>query len=351
MPQKQPPIPKLRHHKASGQAAVVIDGKWIYLGRHGTAVAEEAYNRTISEWLNNGRRLPPEPDAMTISELYLAYWQHASARYVRPDGRPKGELSAIRCAMRPLRELYGSTPAAEFGPLKLTTIQRRFIAAGYARTIVNDQVQRVRRMFKWAVANELIPPSVFHGLQAVTGLRIGESKARESRDVQPVPEPRVNAVLARVNRQVRAMIELQLLCGARPAEIAMMRAADIDMNRFGRHVLAPDEIRASNFVGGALLLAVVFAGLAALTGQTALGVAAGMSLLMIIPIAGTFSAEPNHGRAALATYTVLLGVVGLGTVALTFAGQRAAVYPGLLFLLGLFGYGWVANVIYARKPG
>ena len=35
----------------------------------------------------------------------------------------------------------------------------------------NRRIGRIKRAFKWAVAEELIPPSVFHGLQAVAGCR------------------------------------------------------------------------------------------------------------------------------------------------------------------------------------
>ena len=41
MPAKRPRIPKLSHHKASGQALVRIGGRYVYLGKFGTAEAEE----------------------------------------------------------------------------------------------------------------------------------------------------------------------------------------------------------------------------------------------------------------------------------------------------------------------
>ena len=47
------------------------------------------------------------------------------------------------------------------------------VEGGISRGVVNHRVGRIKRIFKWAVAEEIIPPSVFHGLQAVTGLRYG----------------------------------------------------------------------------------------------------------------------------------------------------------------------------------
>ena len=50
--------PKLRHHKATGQAYVVLNGHAIYFGRSGTEEATENYHKTIAEWLSCGNRLP-----------------------------------------------------------------------------------------------------------------------------------------------------------------------------------------------------------------------------------------------------------------------------------------------------
>ena len=70
-------------------------------------------------------------------------------------------------------------------------------------------------MFKWAVENQLIEPSVLHGLQAVSGLRAGRSGAKETAPVRPVPDAFVDAVLPFVSPQVAAMIELQRVTGMR----------------------------------------------------------------------------------------------------------------------------------------
>jgi integrase len=83
-------------------------------------------------------------------------------------------------------------------------------------------------MFKWAAAQELIAPSIYHGLQTVAGLRIGRSNARESQPVKPVPQAFVDAVLDHVTPTVAAIIQLQLLTAARPGELLIMRTCDLD---------------------------------------------------------------------------------------------------------------------------
>jgi integrase len=102
------------------------------------------------------------------------------------------------------------------------------IEAGLCLTTINAHVGRIKRMFRWAASNELVPAVVFHGLQTVEGLRRGRSDAREPREVKPVPDDRVDAVLAHVPPVVAAMIQLQRLTGMRSGELTIMRGSDLD---------------------------------------------------------------------------------------------------------------------------
>jgi integrase len=134
----------------------------------------------------------------------------------------------MRYALKPLKELYGRTTAAEFSPLKLKAIRERMIEGGLCRSEVNQRTGRIKRFFAWAVENEHVPPQVLHGLQAVRGLARGRSNAKESEPVKPVPEAFVDAIKPHVSPQVWAMIELQRYTGMRPGEVTAMRTADID---------------------------------------------------------------------------------------------------------------------------
>ena len=89
--------------------------------------------------------------ALTVNELILAFWRRAEQHYRREDGTPTSELNDYRLSLRPLRELYGPTPAADFSPLKLKAVRQRMIDAGLCRGVVNQRVGRIVRMFKWAV--------------------------------------------------------------------------------------------------------------------------------------------------------------------------------------------------------
>jgi integrase len=133
----------------------------------------------------------------------------------------------MRDALRHLRKLYSQTPADEFGPQALKTLRQYLIEEGYARTHINRQIGRVKRVFKWAVSEELIPPSIHHGLQTVTGLRYSRTEARESNPIRPVEDRWIEATLPYVSPQIQAMIQIQRLTGMRPGEVIKMRPADI----------------------------------------------------------------------------------------------------------------------------
>ena len=96
------------------------------------------------------------------------------------------------------------------------------IDAGYVRTSINIHMGRIRRMFKWAVGEELIPPERFEALRAVTGLRYGRTSARETKPVGPAPSQAVEAVIPFVPPQIAAMIQLQRLTGMRPGMIGIL---------------------------------------------------------------------------------------------------------------------------------
>ena len=225
MPAKR--TPSYRRHKPSGRAVVTIDGRDFYLGTHGTKASRDEYDRLVGEWLTHGRQMPGGEKSLTINELILAYWQFAES-YYRKNERPTSEIHGIRTAMRPLKKRYGHHQAAEFGPLALKAVRETFIKHDLCRKSVNDGVSRIKRMFKWATENELVPPSVYHGLQAVSGLKRGRTTAPEPDPVRPVPEDFVQAVLPCISGQVTAMIQLQELTGMRPGEVVIMRTLDLD---------------------------------------------------------------------------------------------------------------------------
>jgi integrase len=178
----------------------------------------------------HGGTLPNrQANDLSVTELIAAFWKFAQ-QYYRADGEQTHEVDNYKPLLRRLKVLYGHTRAADFGPLALKALRQILIDEGLARRTINQAVNRIRHLFKWGVENQLVGPSVFHGLQAVAGLRYGRSGAKETAPVKPVPDAFVDAVLPHVSRQVAAMIELQRVTGMRSGEVTIMRACDISTN-------------------------------------------------------------------------------------------------------------------------
>jgi integrase len=208
---------------------VTLSGKDHYLGRYGTAASKAEYDRLVGEWLAAGRQLSGKDGDLTVSELILAYMRHADKHYRKPDGKPTRQTELVRLTMKPLKALYGRTLAAEFGPLALKAVRQRMIdQRTLCRMTINENVSKIKRMFAWAVENELVPPLVFHGLQAVKGLQAGRTEAKDHPPVRPVPQRFIDAVLAFCPPHVQSMIQLQLVSGMRPGEVCIMRPIDLD---------------------------------------------------------------------------------------------------------------------------
>jgi integrase len=228
MPRLTQTVPRYRLHRQSGQAVVTLNGRDHLLGPHGTKASRREYDRLITEWLTRGRQ--PETtadDGILIVELIARYWRFAKGYYVK-RGKPTDEQAGIRGSLRPLKEMYGDTPAAEFSPLGLKAVRATLIEAGLARTTVNQHVSRIRRMFRWAVSEELVPESTWRALNAVDGLRKGRTEAREPEPVLPVADELVDATLPHLPEIVGDMVRLQRLTGMRPNEVCQLRPCDLD---------------------------------------------------------------------------------------------------------------------------
>jgi integrase len=236
MPKLRRHIPRLSRH-IRGQAFVKIAGQQIWLGRHGDPLTHEKYDRLIAEWLANGRILPlPAPlpeEPATILHLLAPYWRWAKQRYTA------AEVATIHSALRLLEKLYGSQPATAFGPNALRAVRAEMIRKGWTRRQINRQISRVRALFRWAASHEMVSETVYNQLRTVEPLRRGEAPERPK--VKPVPRNFIRAIRHRVSRQVRALVDLQLLTGARADELINLRDTDINCGRADVWSYNPDE--------------------------------------------------------------------------------------------------------------
>jgi integrase len=230
--------PKLCRHRGQSLGYVTLNGREHYLGhwpaasRRPPAAVQAAFDELIGRWLANGRRLPaddPTPPT-SVNDVILAFVRYASGHYAkRRAGKDSAEVEGIKAACRVVRAAgYGSAPAAEFGPKCLKDVRAKMVAADWSRSYVNVSVNRIKRMFRWATAEEMVPPSVVHGLSAVAAIRRGEPGVRETAKVRPAPDADVDAALPFMPAAVSAMVRLQRAAGMRPFEVTVLRGCDID---------------------------------------------------------------------------------------------------------------------------
>jgi integrase len=226
-------VPSYRLHKARGLAVVTIDGRNRYLGVFGSTESHARYAALIAEWQ---RTATPEPRSaksaasFTIADLALAYLGFAKGYYVK-NGTTTSQVYIERSGLRALVALYQSEQAAEFGPLKFKNVQQHLIGKDLARGTINEFTAAIKRAFKWAASEELIPESVSNSLRAVGGLKRGRSGARETDPIRPVEEGTVSATISHLSTVVASMVRLQLLTGMRPAEVCCMRPCDITISK------------------------------------------------------------------------------------------------------------------------
>lgn len=237
MPRPKSLVPAYTHHKPSGQARVRINGRAIYLGKYNSPEPRAEYNRIIAELATAAAAevvapapIVRKPD-LTVCEVLLAFWEHAQRHYRRADGTPTNELSEYWQTFRPVRELYGHTPAKEFGPLALKAVRQKMIERGLCRTLVNRRIGRVKRIFKWAASEQLLPATVLVALQTVSGLQKGRSEAPEREPVRPVADEHVDATLPFLAPTVAAMVRVQRITGMRPQDVCGIRPVDLDTSR------------------------------------------------------------------------------------------------------------------------
>jgi len=252
-----PRTPTYRKRAGYSQALVTLTDartkrrRDYWLGEYGSPESRECYHRLIAEWEGNDRRLPETAlhraprhgdardrdeggsggEGPTVRDVIRLYWRWAK-KYYQPN-----EAGTLKVALRLLRQFYGSTPASRFGPKRLRILRESMICGDataskprqpWTRIYINQQTRRIRQMFRWAASHELIPSSISQALATVEPLKRGRSAAREGKRIRPVDEEMIEAIKPFVSRQVAALIDLQLVTGARTGELLPMRLLDID---------------------------------------------------------------------------------------------------------------------------
>jgi len=223
--------PTVHPHKTSGREFIRVAGHDYYLGPIGSQEARLKYARLVTE-LAPDRSAGVKADAGTglcVADLVAAFMEHAHEAYRDERGNPSTEFVNYRCACQPLLDVHQATPLAAFGPKALKDVLRAMVKRQWKRASINRQLVRVRTIFRWGEAEQLVPGGTFETLRTVRGLKVREHQVEESPPVLPVPEGDLEATLPHLSpAPVRAIVDLLLLTSARPGEICRLKAEALD---------------------------------------------------------------------------------------------------------------------------
>lgn len=225
-------IPKLRHHKGSGQALVEYQGQRHYLGKYGSEAADKRYAEFVRQFLDAPKDgAVKSPSGVSVADFVEAYFDWCQAYYRDANGRVTNEYSMMRYAMAPVLNECGDLKCGQFSPAHLKSVRNRMVGQGWSRRYINHQVQRVRRAFRWGVENGFVSGDVLAAIESVAPLKRNRTSARETAAIQPASDEHVNATMPFLSPTVRAMVELQRRSGMRPQNVCMLTPSQIDCSR------------------------------------------------------------------------------------------------------------------------
>lgn len=215
-------------HRATGQAYVRLDGRTVYLGKYGTHESRVRHRNLVAA-AQARREALDLMRPISVGELAERYLGAMRAEY-GPQSWQAVEGRRIALAVC---ERFAGLEAAAFGPKALQDVQRSLLDRGrICRTGVNRMVRRTVAMFKWAVSEELVQPTVWQALQAVRPLRRG--KGRDNAPRTAVPAEAVDAVVAHLAASgapgAARCIRFMRATGCRPGEAYAATPADMRLS-------------------------------------------------------------------------------------------------------------------------
>jgi integrase len=279
--------PVVRRWAPKNLAVCYVDRKRVYLGPWGSAAAATKYQQVVLRLKAEHDRarafadageplqqpvlgIPKTPAtrnqfgaavlavllgadttaAADMAEIGARFVAFARTSYLR-DGKPTGTLPAIERAWTIFASsAFAGIPPGEFQPMHLIGFRTWLCAdadSTWNITTINQYTRWIVRGVKWGVSRGLVPASVWQALESVEPLRRGRPvegllvPPRPPRKRMPTTREQLQKVRRVLPPVVRAMLDVQLLCGARPEEVCEMHAAGIVRGKRGVCVYKPSH--------------------------------------------------------------------------------------------------------------
>lgn len=231
--------PAMLRHKRTGLAFVVLRGpdgrrRQVYLGPYGSPEAQQRYRDELARHRAELARqaappVAPNAGTATVELLVARYLAAAEVEYRTNTGEVgRGFVNAV-AACRPLLAVLRSRPTASLSCADLEAVRVAFSAGGdRCRTYVNDTMRRILRMLRWGAKRDLVPGSVWGALSAFEHVRPGRGGLRESKPVEAIPRPVVDAILPHLPPLLGTAVELLWWSGMRAGELVGLRTRDVE---------------------------------------------------------------------------------------------------------------------------
>jgi hypothetical protein len=158
MGRKRNLIPSYLRHAPSGQAYCRVGGRVTYLGPHGSERSRENYARVLQAIVSGAVTVSPRE--LTVADLAREYAQ-----------------ATVDPVVEEVAGSLGGVVAARFGIDHIRTLRAEWVSRGLGHEAINQRVSRVRRCFRWAANEGLVPPGVWAALAAVMPLTAADVPA------------------------------------------------------------------------------------------------------------------------------------------------------------------------------
>lgn len=225
-------IPKMCKHKATGQAFVVLGGKWVYLGLHGTEKAATAYDEAIASWLINGRKQACEPTTReyTIADLVNEYTSIANKRSKSADGKPTSFCRKIKNVGSEFSKQQGNIACRDYTLSRYRQMRDHWLSLELVYDTIKSYLSILKSILAYGFEKDRIPASVYAEIKA-TELPLFAA-VRENDPVTAIPEEDFDKILqASRNELSRDYFKLLWLTGARGGELIQLDTSKIDKTR------------------------------------------------------------------------------------------------------------------------
>jgi len=196
-------------------------------GAYDSVESRESYRQFLAERVFGTPDQQSSP-SLSVARLVTQYLDHAREYY--QNGTRHSEYANLRVTLLWLGVNFGEISADKLGPLTLKKIQTALIKLKHSRGYVNTEVARIRRLYRWAVSEQLVKPDVLSALQSVQPLRAGHSVAQERARRIGVEWDVVCQTLAYCSPQIADMILIQWYTGVRSDSLCLMEGSQLEVD-------------------------------------------------------------------------------------------------------------------------